>query len=107
MDPVGRTVAEQLSRFMGRPFIDENVSGGGGVIASQPVTRAAPDGVARKLNQEINKALAVPALRERIAGSVSAGEASIGRLRRAIAGGGLRMQAGFQSAKNSGHRPWM
>jgi tripartite-type tricarboxylate transporter receptor subunit TctC len=44
VDLVGRTVAEQLSRAMGQSFIVENVSGGGGVIASQTVARAAPDG---------------------------------------------------------------
>ncbi len=44
VDLVGRTVAEQLGKSMGGSFIVENVSGGGGVIASQTVARAAPDG---------------------------------------------------------------
>jgi tripartite-type tricarboxylate transporter receptor subunit TctC len=44
VDLVGRTVAEQLTRSMGQSFIVENLSGGGGVIASQAVARAAPDG---------------------------------------------------------------
>ncbi|MBL0140747.1 MAG: tripartite tricarboxylate transporter substrate binding protein [Betaproteobacteria bacterium] len=44
VDLVGRTVAEQLTRTMGQSFIVENLSGGGGVIASQVVARAAPDG---------------------------------------------------------------
>ncbi len=44
LDLIGRTVAEQLSRSMGQSFIVENVSGGGGAIASLQVARAAPDG---------------------------------------------------------------
>jgi tripartite-type tricarboxylate transporter receptor subunit TctC len=44
LDLVGRTVAEQLGRSMEQSFIVENVSGGGGQIASQATARAAPDG---------------------------------------------------------------
>jgi tripartite-type tricarboxylate transporter receptor subunit TctC len=44
VDLVGRTVAEQLTKAMGQSFIVENMSGGGGVIASQAVAKAAPDG---------------------------------------------------------------
>jgi tripartite-type tricarboxylate transporter receptor subunit TctC len=44
VDLTARTVAEQLTKAMGQSFIVENVSGGGGVIASQTVARAAPDG---------------------------------------------------------------
>ena len=44
VDLAARTVAEQLTKSMGQSFIVENVSGGGGVIASQTVARAAPDG---------------------------------------------------------------
>jgi tripartite-type tricarboxylate transporter receptor subunit TctC len=44
VDLTARTVAEQLTRSMGQSFIVENLSGGGGVIASQTVARAAPDG---------------------------------------------------------------
>ncbi|PWB60495.1 MAG: tripartite tricarboxylate transporter substrate binding protein, partial [Betaproteobacteria bacterium] len=39
-----RTVAEQLTKALGQTFIVENMSGGGGVIASQAVAKAAPDG---------------------------------------------------------------
>ena len=44
LDLIGRTVADQLGRALGQTFIVENVSGGGGSIASQAVARAAPDG---------------------------------------------------------------
>jgi tripartite-type tricarboxylate transporter receptor subunit TctC len=44
LDLVGRTVADQLSRALAQSFIVENVSGGGGLIATQAVARAAPDG---------------------------------------------------------------
>jgi tripartite-type tricarboxylate transporter receptor subunit TctC len=44
LDLIGRTVAEQLGRAMGQTFIVENISGGGGTIASQTTARAAPDG---------------------------------------------------------------
>ena len=44
LDLVGRTVADQLGRALGQSFIVENVSGGGGLIATQAVARAAPDG---------------------------------------------------------------
>src|SRR5690349_20139299 len=44
VDLTARTVADQLSKAMGASFIVENISGGGGVIASQTVARAAPDG---------------------------------------------------------------
>ena len=44
LDLVGRTVADQLSRSMQQSFVVENVSGGGGQIATQAVARAAPDG---------------------------------------------------------------
>lgn len=44
LDLIGRTIADQLGRSMARSFIVENVSGGGGSIASQAVARAAPDG---------------------------------------------------------------
>ena len=44
LDLIGRTVADQLGRSMEQSFIVENVSGGGGTIASQAVARAAPDG---------------------------------------------------------------
>ena len=44
LDLIGRTIAEQLTRSMGQSFFVENLSGGGGTIASQTVARAAPDG---------------------------------------------------------------
>ncbi|HLX79795.1 MAG TPA: tripartite tricarboxylate transporter substrate binding protein [Burkholderiales bacterium] len=44
LDLIGRTVADQLGRAMEQSFIVENVSGGGGQIASQATARAAPDG---------------------------------------------------------------
>lgn len=44
VDLVARTVAERLQKALGQAFIVENMSGGGGVIASQALMRAAPDG---------------------------------------------------------------
>ena len=44
LDLIGRTVAEQLGRALEQSFIVENVSGGGGTIATQAVARAASDG---------------------------------------------------------------
>ena len=44
VDMTARTVAERLQRALGQTFIVENMSGGGGVIASQATMRAAPDG---------------------------------------------------------------
>lgn len=44
VDLTARTVAEQLTKALGQTFIVENMSGGGGVIASQAVAKAAPDG---------------------------------------------------------------
>ncbi|MFS0758052.1 tripartite tricarboxylate transporter substrate-binding protein, partial [Noviherbaspirillum sp. 1P10PC] len=44
VDLVARTIADRLTKPFGQSFIVENQSGGGGVIASQNVTRAAPDG---------------------------------------------------------------
>jgi tripartite-type tricarboxylate transporter receptor subunit TctC len=44
LDLIGRTVADQLGRAMEQSFVVENVSGGGGQIASQATARAAPDG---------------------------------------------------------------
>ena len=44
LDLIGRTVADQLGRAMEQTFIVENISGGGGTIASQATARAAPDG---------------------------------------------------------------
>ncbi|QJR14948.1 Bug family tripartite tricarboxylate transporter substrate binding protein [Usitatibacter palustris] len=44
VDLTARTVAEALTKSLGQSFIVENISGGGGVIASQNVKNAAPDG---------------------------------------------------------------
>ena len=44
VDLVARTMGERLGEVLGQPFVIENQSGGGGLIASQAVTRAAPDG---------------------------------------------------------------
>jgi tripartite-type tricarboxylate transporter receptor subunit TctC len=44
LDLVGRVVADQLTRSLGQSVVVENVSGGGGIIATQTVARAAPDG---------------------------------------------------------------
>ena len=44
LDLIGRTIGDQLGRSMGQSFFIENISGGGGTIASQTVARAAPDG---------------------------------------------------------------
>ena len=44
VDLVARTMAERLGKAFGQTFIVDNQSGGGGTIASQAVSRAAPDG---------------------------------------------------------------
>jgi tripartite-type tricarboxylate transporter receptor subunit TctC len=44
LDLIGRTIADQLGRSMAQSFVVENISGGGGTIASQTVARSAPDG---------------------------------------------------------------
>jgi tripartite-type tricarboxylate transporter receptor subunit TctC len=44
LDLIGRTVADQLGRALKQSFVAENVSGGGGLIATQATARAAPDG---------------------------------------------------------------
>ena len=44
LDLVGRTFAEQLGRAFDQTFVVENVSGGGGQIATMATARAAPDG---------------------------------------------------------------
>jgi len=44
LDLIGRTIGDQLSRSLAQSFFIENISGGGGTIASQTVARAAPDG---------------------------------------------------------------
>ncbi|MFL6663619.1 MAG: Bug family tripartite tricarboxylate transporter substrate binding protein [Rhizobacter sp.] len=43
-DMIARVVTERWGALLGQPFIVDNQSGGGGVIASQATARAAPDG---------------------------------------------------------------
>ncbi len=43
-DLLGRAVAQKMSESMGQPIIVENRGGGGGMIGSELVARAAPDG---------------------------------------------------------------
>jgi tripartite-type tricarboxylate transporter receptor subunit TctC len=44
IDAVVRAIAPKLQERMGRPVVVENRAGGGGVIATQAVAKAAPDG---------------------------------------------------------------
>ena len=44
VDLVARSVGDRLARVVGQSVIVENISGGGGIIASQTTARAAPDG---------------------------------------------------------------
>lgn len=43
-DVVGRTFADGLSTVLGKPFVVENRTGAGGIVASEAVARSAPDG---------------------------------------------------------------
>jgi tripartite-type tricarboxylate transporter receptor subunit TctC len=43
-DMIARTVAERMGRGLGHNLVIDNISGGGGAIASEAVQRAAPDG---------------------------------------------------------------
>src|SRR5215831_9578193 len=43
-DFAARAIAQELSKELGQPIVVENRTGGGGVIASQAVAKAAPDG---------------------------------------------------------------
>ena len=43
-DMIARVVTERWGALLGQPFIVDNQSGGGGVVASQLTARAAPDG---------------------------------------------------------------
>ena len=44
VDIVGRSMAARLSQSLGQPFVVENRAGAGGVIGSELVARASPDG---------------------------------------------------------------
>ena len=44
LDNIARAVAELLSKGLGQTVIVDNLSGGGGAIASQTTAKAAPDG---------------------------------------------------------------
>jgi tripartite-type tricarboxylate transporter receptor subunit TctC len=43
-DSIGRLLADRLSKHYGQPWVVENITGAGGLIASQTAARAAPDG---------------------------------------------------------------
>jgi putative tricarboxylic transport membrane protein len=43
-DTTARLIAQGLQEALGRPFVVENKSGGGGLIAASAVARAEPDG---------------------------------------------------------------
>jgi tripartite-type tricarboxylate transporter receptor subunit TctC len=43
-DMIARVVTERWGALLGQPFVVDNQSGGGGVVASQATARAAPDG---------------------------------------------------------------
>jgi tripartite-type tricarboxylate transporter receptor subunit TctC len=44
VDFVGRTVGQQLSEILGQPVVPENRPGAGGVVGTESVSRAKPDG---------------------------------------------------------------
>ena len=44
LDIIARSVADRLSKQTGQNFIVENLTGGGGIIASQTTAKASPDG---------------------------------------------------------------
>ena len=44
VDIVGRVLGEKLAQSMGQPFVVENRAGAGGIVGSEAVARAAPDG---------------------------------------------------------------
>jgi tripartite-type tricarboxylate transporter receptor subunit TctC len=44
VDTLGRLIAQKLSASLGQPFVVENRSGSGGVVGTEVVAKAAPDG---------------------------------------------------------------
>ena len=69
VDIVARVVAAKMADDLGKPFVIENKAGAGGIIATDAVAKAPPDGYTLLLttpNHTINAALqAVAALRHR------------------------------------------
>src|SRR5262245_42140192 len=63
LDLIGRTMADQLGRALEQTFIVENIGGAGGIIASQAVARAAPDGYTLMVGYVATHAT-VPAVRK-------------------------------------------
>src|SRR5689334_6354645 len=60
VDIVARVMTAKMSEDLGRPFVIENKSGAGGIIATDAVAKAAPDGYTLLLttpNHTINAAL--------------------------------------------------
>jgi tripartite-type tricarboxylate transporter receptor subunit TctC len=43
-DAVGRLFAQQISQFLGRPIVVENIAGAGGTTGASRIAHAAPDG---------------------------------------------------------------
>ena len=60
VDIVARTMTAKMSEDLGKPFIIENKSGAGGIIATDAVAKSPPDGYTLLLatpNHTINAAL--------------------------------------------------
>src|SRR6185503_12604006 len=60
VDIVARVMAAKMSEDLGKPFVIENKAGAGGIIATDAVAKAAPDGYTLLLttpNHTINAAL--------------------------------------------------
>jgi tripartite-type tricarboxylate transporter receptor subunit TctC len=60
-DSVARLIAQSLQDALGQPFVIENKTGGGGVVAAVAVARAAPDGYTLMVTTNTTHA-AAPAL---------------------------------------------
>jgi tripartite-type tricarboxylate transporter receptor subunit TctC len=69
VDIVTRAMTAKMSEDLGKPFIIENKSGAGGIIATDAVAKSAPDGYTLLLatpNHTINAALPKPILQNSI-----------------------------------------